>query len=74
MKFSSDKLSALSVDEIAQLCTYCYENAVGLLEDAKLLFLNDRFPRTAAISILALEELAKATLIAEAYVSNREES
>lgn len=36
-----------------------YENAVSLIEDARLLSINERYPRSFAIAMLASEELGK---------------
>jgi len=38
-------------------------NALGLLEDAKLLFENGRYPRAAALAVLCVEEVGKFFLV-----------
>jgi len=40
-----------------------YENALSLLSDAELLFINGRFERCVSLSILAIEESGKSTII-----------
>ena len=40
-----------------------YENALSLLSDAELLFQNGRFERCVSLSILAIEESGKSTII-----------
>lgn len=46
-------------------------NAKELLEDAKLLFENKRYPRSIAISILAIEEIGKIERIKELLLSKQ---
>lgn len=55
-----DKLDPKSAAEGIRLANY---NANSLLEDAQLLFDNDRFERCVALSILAIEEAGKSSII-----------
>jgi len=41
----------------------CLENAEALIEDARLLFKNGRFPRSVALCVLSFEELGKIILL-----------
>lgn len=47
----------------AQGIKFAYENANALLEDAQLLFEHKRFERCVSLSILAIEESGKSTII-----------
>lgn len=55
-----DKLDPKSAAEGIQLAD---ENAASLVLDAQLLFDNDRFERCVALSILAIEEASKSSII-----------
>ncbi len=65
----------LSIDETAEGLTACYLNGLSLLEDARLLAANHRTPRALALTILAMEELAKIPDLDELYIdpSSRED-
>lgn len=52
--------------QIADGMHACYSNAVGLLDDARLLVSHARPARALSLSILALEELAKITMVCDA--------
>jgi AbiV family abortive infection protein len=48
--------------------TACYSNAASLLEDARLLAKFERLSRSAALTVLSMEELAKVTDIHDTFV------
>ncbi|PIQ22307.1 MAG: hypothetical protein COW65_03890 [Cytophagales bacterium CG18_big_fil_WC_8_21_14_2_50_42_9] len=54
------ELSPKSASEGIKLA---YENALDLLSDAELLLTHDRFERCVSLSILAIEESGKSTII-----------
>jgi AbiV family abortive infection protein len=60
---------SLSIRETAQGITACYLNGLALLEDARLLAAHGRVPRALALTILALEELAKVPDLYDQYVN-----
>src|SRR5712691_10537020 len=52
--------------QIAEGMHTCFCNSVSLLEDARLLAKHDRLGRALSLSILAMEELAKVSLVCDA--------
>lgn len=53
----------ITPESAAEGIRLAYSNALGLLSDAKLLFEHGRFARSAALSVLALEEFGKVSEI-----------
>jgi AbiV family abortive infection protein len=53
---------------------YCYENAIALLDEAKILIDNSKWARATALSILGIEEISKIELIGQTffYTSHKE--
>lgn len=53
---------------------YCYENAVALLDETKILMDNLKWARATTLSILGIEEISKIELIGQTffYSSNKE--
>ena len=46
---------------------YCYENAVALLDETKILMDNSKWARATALSILGIEEISKIELIGQTF-------
>ena len=59
-------------DEIQEGIKLCIENAKRLLDDSKLLFDNKRYPASILMSIVSLEESAKAAKLQEYYHDGRD--
>lgn len=53
----------LTLESAANGITQCKKNAEKLLEDAKLLVDNSRFPSACALAVLAIEEISKPAII-----------
>lgn len=49
----------MSVAELDELRAAVVENAISLIDDADLLYVNARYPRAYALSVLAIEEVSK---------------
>ena len=47
----------MTVAEIDELRAAAIENSISLIADADLLYVNGRYPRTYALSVLAAEDL-----------------
>lgn len=60
----------LSIDLVAEGAASCFRNAKELLRDAELLGRNGRKQRALALSILALEELAKVPELHDQYLDS----
>jgi len=58
----------LSEDQVASAVVSYLKNGNGLLSDARLLIANSRTERGTALSVLALEELAKIKIIIETFL------
>lgn len=53
----------LSPPKVINAQMLCLENAEALIDDAKLLYKNKRFPRSLALCVLSFEELGKILLL-----------
>lgn len=53
----------ISLDKAAEISEGAIKNAKSLLEDAKLLFENDKYPRAISLAILSIEESGKPSII-----------
>jgi AbiV family abortive infection protein len=49
----------MTVAEIDELRIAVVDNSISLIDDADLLYVNGRYPRTYALSVLAIEEVSK---------------
>ena len=54
----------------AELALLAKQNAANLLADARLLYEHGRFARSAALAILAIEEISKHSIVPGAYIAN----
>lgn len=59
----SQEVSAELAARMDSAALACYENGIDLLADAELLFEASRWPRAAAVAILAEEEFSKAFIL-----------
>src|SRR2546429_3202114 len=59
---------ALTVEEVAQAATAYLNNANALFEEALLLCAHEMIPRGAALTVLGLEELAKAPMLVNTFL------
>lgn len=57
-------MSSINLKELAKGIDLCIENAAGLIEEARLLFDKNRFPRCFSLCVLAIEEIGKIEVVA----------
>lgn len=63
----------ISKEKINKLINAIFENARELLNEANILFSNKKYARTYTLSQICLEELAKAKLFTDAFISTNDE-
>jgi AbiV family abortive infection protein len=61
-RFSPDHISP---DQISLGMHLCYQNAVALLEDSRLLAINRRCARALSLTVIAIEELGKTIMLCD---------
>jgi len=57
-------VSSINLKELAKGIDLCIENATGLIEETRLLFDKNRFPRCFSLCVLAVEEIGKIEVVA----------
>jgi AbiV family abortive infection protein len=62
----------IKLDDIPMGVKLSKENAKGLLEEANLLYQKDFYARSAALAILSLEEIAKATFLRDRWIKGKD--
>jgi AbiV family abortive infection protein len=55
----------LNAESAAKGMDFAFQNAISLLDDAVLLYNNNRYERAFSLSILAIEEVGKLSIIRE---------
>jgi AbiV family abortive infection protein len=61
---------ALSRDEVAEASTAYLKNGRDLMEEALILYGNQRIPRAVALAVLALEEIAKVPRVVNTFLQD----
>lgn len=60
---------SIQLPEVKKGLKYCFENSLALIQDAELLFENDSYARAYSITQLAIEEIGKARMVFDLYMS-----